>query len=141
MKVFGLVAFGPLAGFTSQGSIHSRRLFHDAKQAEGAKPEFEKICLGSPERPSPNDLASITHITLIEYELADPPRYTKKFDGIGDLMPVEEFLESCRSGFFIDYDGFGFPARDCMVDESTRIQPSTRHKLPADATHVVWINR
>jgi hypothetical protein len=58
----------------------------------------------------------------------------------GDVMTVEDFKEACESGGFIDYDGFGNPAKDGKASEQ-RIFPSQRGLIPADATHIVWYNR
>lgn len=66
--------------------------------------------------------------------------YTKPIPSYGDLLTVQEFLDNCESGFFIDYDGHGNPAKDGMLS-SQRIYPSERSTIPSDATHVVWYNR
>lgn len=67
-------------------------------------------------------------------------RELKEFD-YGDLMTVEEWKHGCEVGpMFIDYDGYGYAVKDDMVD-TTPIAPSIRHKMPEDATHIVWFNR
>lgn len=58
-----------------------------------------------------------------------------------DVYTIEEFKELVNSGGFIDYDGYGYPVRDKMADESIVIQPSRLEKIPQDATHIVWFNR
>jgi cell wall assembly regulator SMI1 len=75
-----------------------------------------------------------------------------------DIMTVEEWRESCEFGGFIDYDGFGYPARarrveweeglnpaeyPMMVMEEAWIPmaPSLQHLVPKDATHINWFNR
>lgn len=67
-------------------------------------------------------------------------RYTKPFDHLGDLIPVDQFLEGVAANFFTDDDGFGHPVKDGLVDEKTRISPEDLN-IPKDATHVVWFNK
>jgi hypothetical protein len=60
------------------------------------------------------------------------------------LMSWEDFVESCRSGNFIDYDGFGELATATRVSDVT-ISPSRAlsadYRRPAWATHVSWYNK
>lgn len=58
----------------------------------------------------------------------------------GDLIAREEWLHAVHHGYFIDYDGFGYPVKDNLMSK-TRIYPSIADQLPADATHVMWYNR
>ena len=58
-----------------------------------------------------------------------------------DVYTVEEFNAFCDDGNFIDYDGFGHPVRDGLLDPCITVKPSRRGEIPADATHVVWYNR
>jgi len=59
-----------------------------------------------------------------------------------DVYTVKEFLEHCECDSFIDYDGFGYPVKDNLADESILIKPSTASAtIPKDATHIVWYNR
>lgn len=67
--------------------------------------------------------------------------YTTKMDNIGDLIEVKKFKEYCKYGDFIDDDGFGYAAKDGLVDENTTIYPSNRSEIPKDATHIVWYNK
>ena len=66
----------------------------------------------------------------------------KNGDILGDLMTVEEYLDSVEHGAFIDYDGYGHPVKNDMEDANLFIYPSEgdRH-IPFDATHIVWFNR
>jgi len=60
----------------------------------------------------------------------------------GDHMTIEEFVQSCKVGLFIDYDGFGrFATKD--KESSLMISPSGLKKItiPKWATHVMWYNR
>ncbi len=58
----------------------------------------------------------------------------------GDLMPVSEFLEACEDGFFIDYDGYGYPVKDNKYHK-LQIYPSCAFLIPSEATHIMWFNR
>ena len=58
-----------------------------------------------------------------------------------DVYTVEEFLLCCEHGAFVDYDGFGYPVRDSMSDETIVVRPSRSQDIPKDATHIVWYNR
>lgn len=59
-------------------------------------------------------------------------------------MTWEDFLDSCESGSFIDYDGFGELATATHVSE-IQVSPSSAlrstYKRPAWSTHVVWYNK
>jgi hypothetical protein len=60
----------------------------------------------------------------------------------GDLISIEEFVDMCKRGSFIDYDGFGNYA---MVDgmSTKKVYPSDiiGRKIDYTYTHVVWFNR
>jgi len=58
----------------------------------------------------------------------------------GALFTVEEFLDCCEYGEFIDYDGYGNPVKDGKLMEMP-ILPSERKNIPVDATHILWYNR
>lgn len=66
--------------------------------------------------------------------------YDEHIPKYGDIMTVEEFIEACKCGAFIDYDGFGNPAKDGYMS-SMIISPSRLSQIPLDATHIVWYNR
>lgn len=68
-------------------------------------------------------------------------RYGCGPDNEDDVYTVEEFRECVMSGAFIDYDGFGYPVRDCLADKDITIKPSEIERIPTDATHIVWLNR
>lgn len=60
----------------------------------------------------------------------------------GDLMTLQEFIECCECGGFIDYDGSG--------NYSTATEMSDKEVVPSDITngiidysysHVVWFNK
>ena len=64
------------------------------------------------------------------------------FDDYGDLMTMEDFVETCKSRCFINYDGFGKYATSTKVSNHT-IRPSDviTGRLLHGFTHVVWYNR
>ena len=58
-----------------------------------------------------------------------------------DVYTIKEFKQSCESGAFIDYDGFGYPIKDKLADNKIIIRPSQLEDIPNDATHIVWYNK
>lgn len=75
----------------------------------------------------------------------NPPRIVRleKIPSYGDKMTLVNFLECCRTGALVDYDGTG---RLATVDRITdiRILPSDLSLLetaPDSLDHVVWFNR
>lgn len=57
------------------------------------------------------------------------------------IYTTEEFRSMCEAGAFTDYDGYGHPMRDGMLDEHVSISPENLEDIPPGATHVVWYNR
>lgn len=68
----------------------------------------------------------------IEFETTGKPK-------LGDLMTMAEFIDCCKSGGLIDYDGFGEYATETMVS-NIRVRPSDYSKGKL-ITHVLWYNR
>lgn len=58
-----------------------------------------------------------------------------------DVYTVEEFIECVLTCSFTDSDGFGYPVKNRMADESIVIVPSKVDQIPKDATHIVWFNQ
>jgi hypothetical protein len=71
-----------------------------------------------------------------------PPPGLWPLDGIGDHMPMADWLSCVRSGGFIDYDGYGHLATATNKSENV-VRPSDvkLYTMPEWATHVVWYNR
>ncbi len=66
--------------------------------------------------------------------------YTEPIPDYGDMITVREFIDCCKSNSFIDYDGFGHPAKgDKMMRKY--IWPSKLSEIPKDATHIIWFNK
>jgi len=61
--------------------------------------------------------------------------------GDDEVYTVDEFIECCNDGSFIDYDGYGHPVKDCKSNPDIMIEPSKYKDIPKDATHIVWFNR
>lgn len=58
-----------------------------------------------------------------------------------DVYTVQEFIQACEHGMFIDDDGFGHPVLNGKADTGLYIYPSALEDIPQDATHIVWYNR
>lgn len=69
--------------------------------------------------------------------------YTRSIvNSYGELMTVKEYLINIAMGAFTDYDGYGYAVKDCHIDESKSIFPSSGiDNIPNDATHIIWFNR
>jgi hypothetical protein len=72
---------------------------------------------------------------LLIPEYRDLPTY-------GTVMSLKEFKSDCRSGGFIDYDGFGHYVKDGKESNIT-IYPSDviKNKVRKDFDTIVWYNR
>jgi hypothetical protein len=67
--------------------------------------------------------------------------YTEEPEAFGDIFTLEEFRDAVRQGYLIDYDGYGYPMKDDLVDDFQKIFPSDMISIPKDATHIIWFNR
>lgn len=81
----------------------------------------------------------ITHLDrerrmIIPYELSDLSDY-------GDVMPLKDFIEHCKIGNFIDYDGFGRYVKDGKETNIT-IYPSDveNGEIRPDFDTIIWFN-
>ncbi len=63
-------------------------------------------------------------------------------DDLAYMYPLEEFVDMCESGCFIDYDGFGYYS-DGTTESDNKVYPSdiVGGEVDRDWTHVVWYNR
>jgi len=62
----------------------------------------------------------------------------------GDLLTLEEFVETCRDGGFINYDGSGYYCNgDNGEAQNISARPGniTRDRIDYRFTHVMWYNR
>jgi len=81
-------------------------------------------------------------VTGREIRLKETDYAMKPQDSIGDIFPIASWISNCRSGGFIDYDGFGHYAT--LTEESSiMVYPSDvkAGKIRNDFTHVIWYNR
>jgi hypothetical protein len=60
----------------------------------------------------------------------------------GDVMPLTEFIDCCKSGGFINYDGFGRYVKDGK-ESNIEIHPSDvkHNSIRKDFDTIVWYNR
>jgi hypothetical protein len=60
----------------------------------------------------------------------------------GHTMSIDEFIECCKSGMFIDYDGHGNYIKNNMMSDIT-IYPSDikADKYRKDFNQIIWFNR
>mgnify|MGYP000856000623 CR=1 FL=1 len=70
-----------------------------------------------------------------DYELKNKPEY-------GDVLSLTDFIDNCKSGGFIDYDGYGYYMKDGKVTD-IEIYPSDINKgfIRKDMDGVLWLNR
>jgi len=63
-------------------------------------------------------------------------------DDFGDLIPLEDFVEYCKKGFFSDYDGSGVYVTNSEQSD-IYINPTDilADKYRKDFTHVKWYNK
>jgi len=59
------------------------------------------------------------------------------------LIPLEEFVTSCKRREFIDYDGFGYYSTTTQEYTDCRVKPSdvVAGKIDHRFTHISWYNR
>lgn len=69
----------------------------------------------------------------------------KPHDDIGDLFEMEEFIEYCKDGCFIDYDGYGYLAtatEQCeWIVRPGKVTSANFKGWHPFWTHVMWYNR
>lgn len=63
-----------------------------------------------------------------------------------DCMTLDEFIECCEDGGFIDYDGVGYysnSTEEYKNSDETRVYPSdiTSGKINRNYKYVFWFNR
>lgn len=67
-----------------------------------------------------------------------------KIPKYGDKMVIKEWLDCCKTNFFIDYDGWGYYATAKRMSE-VKVRPSDTEApdfaIPEWATHIVWFNK
>lgn len=73
--------------------------------------------------------------------LIKTPEFSKLSD-FGDVMNIKDFIENCRCGGFIDYDGFGYYVKDGQ-ESNIEILPSDviSGNYRKDFDTIIWFNR
>jgi len=66
----------------------------------------------------------------------------RRHDPYGDLMSLEEFIDCCQTGCFIDYDGHGYYAT-ATHESDIEVVPSdiVKGNILTKFSHVKWYNR
>jgi hypothetical protein len=73
--------------------------------------------------------------------LSEGNGYVTQIPEYSYLIERKEFIKEVKSSLFTDYDGFGHPAKDDLMDQTVYIWPSRISSLPEDCTHIVWFNK
>ena len=65
---------------------------------------------------------------------------------LGDVYTLKQFIDNCKCGGFIDYDGSGTYAKEIngiLMESNIGIYPSdiNRKSIRKEFTHVIWYNR
>ena len=70
------------------------------------------------------------------------PVFENEIPDYGDVMPLKEFIECCKSGGFIDYDGSGSYVKDGK-ESNISIYPSDVkfNSIRTDFDTIIWYNR
>lgn len=71
MKLYGLVAAGPMRGYDLYHKLYSQKLFKSVEKAESYKETFIEACLNSDRISDLFDLKRVDKIQIIEYEIED----------------------------------------------------------------------
>ena len=89
-------------------------------------------------RPSTSKIATLDR----QRRLIMPAVAGKKVGAKDDVMPIQDFIENCKCGGFIDYDGFGQYVRD-GVEYNVEIYPSDvkHNSIRKDFDTIVWFNK
>lgn len=67
--------------------------------------------------------------------------YDEEIADDDDVYSVKDFKDAVAQGVFVDYDGFGSPAKNNKTCRSVIVLPSQVDRIPHDATHIVWYNK
>nr|DAN43757.1 MAG TPA: hypothetical protein [Caudoviricetes sp.] len=88
-----------------------------------------------------SDIVKTVKVLSQKVRLLQQP-YMDDIPDYGDIMPLEEFIQSVKLGLFTDYDGSGYYATENACSDIT-IYPSdiTSGTYRRDFTHIVWFNK
>lgn len=106
--------------------------FFAVSQKSGGYPMYEEL-----RRPYTSRWSKLDR----EYRMLMVPEFEELPD-YGEVMSLKDFIEECKSGNFIDYDGFGHYVKD-NKESSIKIYPSDiEHKsIRPDFDTIIWFNR
>jgi hypothetical protein len=77
-----------------------------------------------------------------EYRLIVTPVFGDEPDADADIMSIEDFIECCNDGGFIDYDGFGKYMKDGKLSDITIYPSDVSHNMVReDFDTIAWYNR
>ena len=77
-----------------------------------------------------------------ELRLLMTPEFTRDVKESDHVMSLEEFIETCNDGCFIDYDGFGHYVRDGKMSNIDIYPSDVEHKsIRKDFDTIVWFNK
>ena len=70
------------------------------------------------------------------------PEFEREIPDYGDVMPLSDFVECCKDGGFIDYDGSGNYVKDNKISNIS-IYPSDveNNSVRKDFDTIIWFNR
>ncbi|MFA5207542.1 MAG: hypothetical protein WC428_02680 [Candidatus Paceibacterota bacterium] len=72
---------------------------------------------------------------IMPYELSPIPSY-------GDVMTLDEFIEACKEGWFIDSDGSGYYGKDGQETNIPICPSDMKHRaIRREFDSVIWYNK
>ena len=75
------------------------------------------------------------------YRLIKTPNY-KEIPTYGTLMPLDQFVDCCKSGGFIDYDGSGNYVKNGQMSNITILPSDVKlNMVRKDFDQIIWFNR
>lgn len=78
----------------------------------------------------------------VQYRLHKPIGELKDIPKYGDVMTLEDFVEICQDGGFIDYDGYGkYCTEDKMTDITIIPSDVMSGNYRKDFKKIIWFNK
>jgi len=76
-------------------------------------------------------------------DLLDELGMTDEISKYADVFPIEDFVQDCKDGLFINGDGFGNPVMGNKMNGDVDIYPSMIRRGDYDKryTHIAWYNK
>ena len=70
------------------------------------------------------------------------PEFNREVKGSDHVMSLEDFIEHCEDGMFIDYDGFGHYVKDGKMSNIDIYPSDVEHNsIRKDFDTIVWFNK